>query len=53
MMQAITRHNLSFATKNKNRVFLDIHQFKDSELSFFIVKEKVDIGIVFRFAARG
>ena len=51
-VQAVPRHDVGLSAKDAGGVFLNIHQFKDSELTSLIVEKQVNIGIVIRFSAR-
>ena len=48
-VQAVPRHDVGLSAKDAGGVFLNIHQFKDSELTSLIVEKQVNIGIVIRF----
>jgi len=53
LVQAVTRHDVGFTTENVSGILLHIHQFKEAELSLFVIEKQVDVGIFVRLAARG
>jgi hypothetical protein len=40
-MQAVTRHDVGFTTENVSSILLHIHQFKEAELSLFVIEKQV------------
>jgi hypothetical protein len=51
-MQAATRHDIGLSAENSGGEFFHVHQFKQAELTLFMVEKKIDVGIVCRFPAR-
>ena len=51
-MQAVTRHDVGLSAENSGSEFFQVHQFKQAELTLFMVEKKIDVGIVCRFPAR-
>ena len=52
-VQAVARHDIRFPAKDAGRAFPHIHQREETEFSFFVVDEQIDIRILPRLAARG
>ena len=52
-MQAIAGHDVGLSTEDTSGVRLHIHQFKNAELSFFVIEKQINVGIFICLAARG
>ena len=39
-MQAVTRHNVGLSAENSGSEFFHVHQFKQAELTLFMVEKK-------------
>ena len=52
-MDAVTRHDVGLAAKNSRRSVFHIHQLVETELALFVVEEKIDVGFIAGFVARG
>ena len=53
-MKAVACHDVGLATQNSAcGAFLHVHQLKEAELSFFVIEEQIDIGIITSLVPRG
>jgi hypothetical protein len=53
LVQTMPCHNVGLTAKDAGGVLLHVHQFEQAELSLFVVKKQVDVGIVLGLATRG
>ena len=52
-MQTVARHDISLAAEDAGGTLLHVHQLEQTELAFFMIKKKVNVGIVPRLATSG